>query len=192
MSKVFKNSAENRFRRMINYSFILSCVTLIFGLLILLVPNATNKVVGIITGILFLLSGLMSIYKYFKRDGARLYSLNLVYGILYSILGIVIIIFPFSVMTFVTVCLGIYLVITGALKLNYSFWIKKGSEESWPIVFATGILLIIIGILVMFNPFVQLTLTKLVGIFLILEAVLDFTSTLLFKQRAKEIRNIFW
>ena len=192
MSKVFKNSPENRFKRMINYSLILGVLTLLFGILILCMPKATNKVVGVVTGIVFLLSGIMSIYKYFKRDGAKLYALNLIYGILYSILGIVIMVYPFSVMTFVTVCLGIYLVITGALKLNYAFWLKKGSEESWPIILATGILLIIIGILVMFNPFLQLTVTKLVGIFLILEAVLDITSIILFKRRAKEIKNIFW
>ena len=192
MSKVFKNSPENRFRRMINYSLILGVITMLIGILILCMPKATNKVVGMITGIVFLLSGLMSIYKYFKRDGAKLYALNLIYGILYSILGIVIIVFPFSVMTFVNVCLGLYLVITGALKLNYAYWLKKGEEESWLIILATGILLIIIGILVMFNPFLQLTVTKLAGIFLILEAILDITGIILFKRRAKEIKNIFW
>ena len=99
VSKVFKNSAENRFRKMINYSLILSILILIVGIIILCIPKVTNKAVGVITGIVFLLSGLMSIYKYFKRDGAKLYALNLVYGILYSILGIVIMVYPFSVMS---------------------------------------------------------------------------------------------
>lgn len=189
---LFKNSIQSKFDRMLLYSLITSIITGILGLILLFLPEATNKVVGILVGIIFLISGVNAIYKYFHRDGAKLYSLNLVFGILYSILGVVIILYPFSVMSFVTVCLGLYLIVSGAMKMNYGFWLKRGNEDSWLITVATGILLIIFGIMVMFNPFVTLTLTKLAGIFLIIVAVLDITDTVLFKKRAKEIMDIFW
>lgn len=192
MASPLKKSIENRFNKMLNYSLITAIFTGIFGLILLFLPEVTNKVVGILVGIIFLLSGINTIYKYFHRDGAKLYSLNIVFGILYSILGIVIIIYPFSVMSFVTVCLGLYLIVTGAMKINYGLWFKRGNEDSWLITLVTGVLLIVFGILVVFNPFVSLTLTKLAGIFLIIVAVLDFTDTILFKKRAKEIRDIFW
>lgn len=189
---LFKNSIQSKFDRMLLYSLITSVITGILGLVLLFLPKTTNKVVGILVGIIFLISGVNAIYKYFHRDGAKLYSLNLVFGIIYSILGVVIILYPFSVMSFVTICLGLYLIVSGAMKINYGFWLKKGNEESWLITIATGILLIIFGIMVMFNPFVTLTLTKLVGIFLIIVAILDITDTILFKKRAKEIMDIFW
>ena len=188
----FKNSISNKFNKMLMYSIITSVITSIIGLILIFMPEATNKVVGILVGIIFLLSGINSIYKYFHRDGAKLYSLNIMFGILYSILGVVIILYPFSVMSFVTICLGIYLLVNGATKVNYSFWLKKGNEASWSITLATGALLIIFGILVMFNPFVGLTLTKLAGSFLLVVAVLDITDTILFKKRAQEIMDIFW
>lgn len=192
MAKGFKNSIENIYNRMMLYSIIAAVATVIVGFALLFLPNASNKAVGIITGIIFLIAGVNSIYKYFHRDGAKLYSLNLMFGILYVILGTVIIIYPYTVVEFVTVCLGIYMIINGASKINYGIWLKKGNEKSWLITLVSGILLIIIGILVIFNPFVSLTLTKLCGAFLIITGILDFTDTILFKTRSKEIMEIFW
>lgn len=192
MASGFKNSIENMYKRMIIYSLLTALFTIIMGIVLLLLPNATNKVVGIIVGIIFLIEGINSVYKYFHREGAKLYNLNLIFGVLYALLGVVIILYPFTVVEFVTVCLGIYMIINGASKVNYALWLKKGNEESWLITLATGILIAIVGILVIFNPFASLTLTKLAGAFLIITGILDFMDTILFRKRSKEIMEIFW
>ena len=190
MASSFKNSIENMYKRMITYSILTSILTVVAGVVLLLVPELTNKVVGIIAGIIFLLEGINSIYKYFHREGAKLYNLSLVFGVLYAVLGVVI--YPFTVVEFVTVCLGLYMIINGASKVNYALWLKRGNEDSWLITLATGILVAIVGILVIFNPFASLTLTKLAGAFLIITGILDFMDTILFKNRSKEIMEIFW
>ena len=180
------------YKRMITYSILAAIITIAAGLVLLFLPNLTNKVVGIIAGAIFLIEGINSIYKYFHREGAKLYNLSLVFGVLYSILGVVIIIYPFTVVEFVTVCLGLFMIINGASKVNHALWLKRGNEESWLITLATGILVAIVGVLVIFNPFASLTLTKLAGAFLIITGVLDFMDTFLFKNRSKEIMEIFW
>lgn len=192
MASPFKNNIANMYRRMITYSIVTSIFTVIAGVLLLFLPNVTNKVVGIIAGVIFLIAGINSIYKYFHREGAKLYNLNLIFGVLYSILGVVIIIYPFTVVEFVTVCLGLYMIINGASKVNYALWLKRGNEESWLITLATGILVAVVGVLVIFNPFASLTLTKLAGAFLIITGILDLMDTILFKNRSKEIIEIFW
>lgn len=192
MASGFKNSIENMYKRMIIYSLLTALFTIIMGIVLLLLPNVTNKVVGIIVGIIFLIEGINSVYKYFHREGAKLYNLNLIFGVLYALLGVVIILYPFTVVEFVTVCLGIYMIINGSSKVNYALWLKKGNEESWLITLATGILIAIVGILVIFNPFASLTLTKLAGAFLIITGILDFMDTILFRNRSKEIMEIFW
>lgn len=192
MESVFKNSIENRFKKMIIQNLVISAFIFLIGIILLFVPELSNKVIGIIIGVIFLITGISLLYKFFKRDGAKLYSLNILFGILDILLGLIIIIYPFSIITFVTICLGIHMVISGALKISYAFWLKKGSEESWTIPLVTGILLILFGFLVMFNPFAKMTLTQLVGAFLIIISVLETTDTILFKKRAKEIKNIFW
>ena len=192
MASGFKNSIENMYKRMIIYSLLTALFTIIMGIVLMLLPNATNKVVGIIVGIIFLIEGINSVYKYFHREGAKLYNLNLIFGVLYALLGVVIILYPFTVVEFVTVCLGIYMIINGASKVNYALWLKRGNEESWLITLATGILIAIVGILVIFNPIASLTLTKLAGAFLIITGILDFMDTILFRNRSKEIMEIFW
>lgn len=192
MASAFKNNVENMYRRMITYTLIVSVFTIVMGVILLLLTNLTNKVVGILTGIIFLIAGLNSIYKYFHREGAKIYNLNLVFGVLYAILGIVLIVYPFTVVEFVTACLGLYMIINGASKVNYALWLKRGNEDSWLVTLATGVLVAIVGVLVIFNPFASLTLTKLAGAFLIITGILDLMDAILFKNRSQEIMDIFW
>ncbi len=192
MANGLRNSIENIYKRMIWYSIGTALITIITGIVLLLVPELSGKVLGIIVGIIFLIEGINSIYKYFHREGAKLYNLNLVFGVIYAVLGVVIILVPSSVVEFITVCLGIYMIVNGASKVNYALWLKRGNEDSWLITLATGILVAIVGVLVIFNPFASLTLTKLAGAFLIITGILDFMDTILFKNRSKEIMEIFW
>lgn len=192
MARGFKNSIQNMYKRMITYSLIVALATICIGIILWFLPNVTNRVVGVIIGIIFLLSGITSIYNYFHRDGAKIYSLSLVFGAIYSVLGVVIILYPFTVVEFVTVCLGIYMIVNGASKINSGVWLKKGNEDSWLVTVATGILIAIIGVLVIFNPFASLTITKLSGAFLVITGIIDFMDAILFRQRSKEIMEIFW
>ena len=192
MANPFKNSIENVYNRMIIYSLLTAILAILVGLTLIFLPSVSNKIVGIIMGVVILLFGINAVYKYFHRDGAKIYSLNIVFGVLYSILGVVIILYPFSVMEFVTVCLGIFVIINGATKINYGVWLKKGNEDSWLVTLVTGIFLVIIGIMLVFNPFASLTLTQLCGAFLIIVGILNVSDTILFKKRAKEIMEIFW
>ena len=192
MANGLRNSIENMYKRMIWYSIGTALITIITGIVLLLVPELSGKVLGIIVGIIFLIEGINSIYKYFHREGAKLYNLNLVFGVIYAVLGVVIILVPSSVVEFITICLGIYMIVNGASKVNYALWLKRGNEDSWLITLATGILVAIAGVLVIFNPFASLTLTKLAGAFLIITGILDFMDTILFKNRSKEIMEIFW
>ena len=188
----FKNSIENIYNKMIIYSLITSILSIIVGLVLVFLPTVSNKVVGIIVGIIFLIFGINAVYKYFHRDGAKIYSLNIVFGVLYSILGVVIILYPYSVMEFVTVCLGLFVIINGATKINYGIWLKRGNEDSWLVTLVTGIFLVVLGIMLVFNPFSAMTLTQLSGAFLMMVGVLNVSDTILFKKRSKEIMEIFW
>ena len=192
MANPFKNSIENVYNRMIIYSLITAILSIIVGLVLIFLPAVSNKVVGIIIGIIILAYGITAIYKYFHRDGAKIYTLNIVFGVLYSILGVVIILYPYSVMSFVTVCLGLFVIINGATKINYGIWLKRGNEDSWLVTLVTGIFLVVLGIMLVFNPFSALTLTQISGAFLIIVGILNVSDTILFKKRSKEIMEIFW
>ena len=192
MATPFKKSIENVYNKMVIFSIISAIITIIVGIVLLFLPNLSNKVVGIITGVIFIIFGLTTAYKYLKRDGAKIYSLNLVFAILYLILGLVIIIFPFSVIEFVTVCLGLFLVVNGATKINYGLWLKRGNSKAWLVTLVAGILLVILGIMIVFNPFTAFALTQIAGAFLIISGILNLSDAITFKISSKEIMDIFW
>ena len=192
MARGFKNSAKNVFRRMNTLSIIVAIITIVLGLILLLMPEKTNKAVGIIVGTSVLLTGLSAIYKYFKRDGAKIYSLNLTFGVIFTTLGVLLLVYPYSVMQFVTICFGLAIIVNGASRINNAFWLKKGNEQSWLTTLGSGILVVAIGLLILFNPFANLTLTSLMGAFLTIMGVLDLVDAIAFSLRSEEIIDIFW
>ncbi len=183
---------ERRFNLMILISILVEVLLIIFGIVMLFDPNFSNKFMGVILGILFLLYAGSLIFNFFTRDGAKLYSLNIAFSVIVGIIGILLIVYPYALINFVITCLGIYIIISGAVKINYSLWLKKGQEESWYVVLANGIMLVILGILINANPFANMLITRIIGIFIIVSSVLKMSDTILFRKRSKEIMKIFW
>ena len=65
-------------------------------------------------------------------------------------------------------------------------------ESIYPLTLFIGLLMIIMGIITLINPFKGFMLvTKLIGIFLICSGLLDAMVCNLFRQRAKNILHIF-
>lgn len=192
MAKGFKNSSRNVFKRMNTYTIVVSIITMIIGLILLFLPEQSAKLIGVLAGIMVLCTGITSLYKYFKRDGAKIFSLNLTFGVVFCIIGALLIIYPYTVSQFVTICLGLAIVVNGATKINNAIWLKRGNEKAWLNTLASGVLLLVIGLLVLFNPFANLTLTSLVGAFLLICGVLDLVDAITFSLRSDEIIEIFW
>ena len=192
MGRIVRETIDERFNKMLTISIVSSIVIALVGAVLLFMPKLSNKLIGIIMGVLFILYGITTIYKYITRNGAKLYSLNLLYGIIILLIGVIIVLVPFSVTSFLTICLGLYLIIIGINKVTYGIWFKIGNHSSWLITLVIGIMLIFFGILILSNPFSSLTITRLVGAFLILASILDITDLILLKKRSDEISKIFW
>ena len=150
------------------------------GLILLLIPGTLNKIIGILIGAALLIVGVLAIIKYTKEkeEGS---NLNLVSGILYSVLGVIIIIYPYSIINLVTICLGVYLVINGLLKLKLSFNLKNVTDK-WIGTLIMSIVTVILGILLIFNPFAGITITKLAGAFLVIVAIFDLIDTYIIEK----------
>ena len=150
------------------------------GLVLLLIPGTLNKIIGILIGAALLIVGIIAIVKYTKEKESGS-SLNLVSGILYSVLGVIIIIYPYSIINLVTICLGVYLIINGLLKLKLSLVLKRVTDK-WIGTLVMGIVTIILGVLLIFNAFAGITITKLAGAFLVVVAVFDLIDTYIIQK----------
>lgn len=187
-----KTLNEKSFGNIIGTSIFGSIIMLICGLIVYLFPDKVNNLIGYLIGGLCFITGIDLLYKYIRRNGARLYSLNIIYTLLIVILGIIVILNPDSIAKFTTVCFGLYLIIKGASKISYGSWLKVGNHASWTLIFVTGLLLVIFGVLLFFDIFTAIDLTKLIGIFIILTSLLDIINLIMIKNKREEITKIFW
>ena len=196
MARIIRESGSKNIRKFNNFttsSIVASVVNIIIGVLVFIFSEQIGTLIGYIAGLIFIYTGILAIYKFIKRDGAKLYSLNIIFGILSVILGVVIIFVPTSVISYINIIFGIFLIILGGNKVTYGIWFKIGDDASWSITLVSGIMLILFGVLLIANPFESfLTATKLVGIFLILYNVLDITTSIMLRKRSDEIVKIFW
>lgn len=192
MAKYIKKNKTTIFNQMMVSSIASAILTGIIGCILFFVPELTNKVIGYIIGGIFLLYGIDTLLKYFKRDGAKLFSYSIVFGLLFLLLGLFIIIMPYTISAFVTVVFGIYLILMGGNKISCAVALKIGNHVAWLITLFIGILLITFGLLVITNPFASFTITKLIGVFLILSSILELTDAVLLRRRNTEIVKIFW
>lgn len=184
-----KKSIKKRFNKLIYGSWITSILFLLLGIFLLIKPQLANSLIGYFVGIVVSSSGVIALFNYFtNKNTLKFMNLQLIYGILTLIAGIAIIINPLSISSLIIICLGIWMVINGVLKLNTALLLKSNKEETWSLILFIAILTILCGSLLIFNPFDgTMIVTQVIGVFLIVYAILDSMQWILIKKRSKEI-----
>ena len=177
------------FNKVILSSILSSLLFIALGVFLLIKPGTANKVIGYTLGAIMLISGITSIIKYFtNKDQLSFFRFELVYGILSTLLSVFIIFNPLTVTGFITILLGLWMTISGTIKIQQALELKRYKEDYWMIALAISILTLILGVLVIFNPFDGTKLiTEVVGIFVILYGVLDIVEAILIRRNAKTL-----
>lgn len=187
------DKVSDRFKRNLAASIVNGLIMIVVGLFIYLFPDLTKRIISGIIGGLLVLTSVFLISKYINRKGAKLYSYNLLFGLIFLCLGTIMIIFPNLVFNNLVIFLGLYLILLGAVKISYGIWFKVGSDDSWLITFTVGIILILFGLILISNPFETiLTITQVIGLFLILTGVIEVVNNILVYKKTKDITKIFW
>lgn len=192
MKTNINKNIKTRFNKFIMINFIIELLIIIVGLVLIFYPDLTTKVVGtIISLLLFSYAGSLA-YNYFKRDGAKLYSFNIGAAIVIAVLGLILLFYPYSIMSFVTKIIALFLVFSGATRLNYVFWLKKANEKSWIMLLILSVTTMGLGFILLLDPFAYLDVTRILGTFMIISSLLRICDNHLFKSKQDEILKIFW
>lgn len=182
---------ESMFNKYMIANIVVSLTMIILGIVLYAYPEIAIKTVSWLIGIIFIIIGSLSVYSYIKKDRISLLAFNLVYGILSIVVGLFVALNPFAIANILTVSLGIWLLVSGALKVNYALRLKSIKELSWSLTLAVGIITILFAIMVLFNPFSKLIIVEVIGLFLIVYGVIDLTDILLIKKRSKNFIKSF-
>lgn len=172
--------------KIFNASIVTSAIILVLGIFLFIQPDTIIHMISIILGVIILIPGITALLNYFKTK----YSPNLVTGVVTVIIGIILIVNTKLVASILPFILGIYFVINGINRLQYALELKKDSTTSYLISLIISILIIVCGILFVFNPFGgALVITKVMGIYMIVYSVLDICNSIVIKKEMNDIHK---
>lgn len=174
-------------KKFFSSSLITSIILIILGVLLICQSEATILAIAYLIGGIILALGLVSAIKFFKNlNSEKKGELDLVYGIISVILGIIVVKNPEAIASIMPVILGISIIISSATKLQYAFELKANNNNLWKTTMILSIISTLCGLVLIFNPFKAISyFTKIVGVFIIIYAILDMVSTYTIKRNVK-------
>lgn len=182
----------NKFMRKFFKSSLFSSIGLaILGILLVFQSEITIVSISYIIGAILIAIGVLAILNYIKNIKDNVKSdLNIVYGIVCAVLGIIVIDNPQGIASIIPFVTGLIIIISSASKLEYSIELKKNNNDLWKSTMILSIITIICGLLLIFNPFKgAVFITKVVGILILLYSILDTISTITIRNTVKQLHE---
>ena len=159
---------------------VLSAVLCVLGLVLILFPEFSASMLGVACGIVLILFGIVKLVGYFSRDLYRLaFQYDLACGGLLILLGAVMLLRPDSLLNFICVALGIYILADGLFKIQIAVDARRFGLRRWWLILTEAILAAILGLVLIF----RLTdsarvLTVFLGITVLAEGILNLSTVI--------------
>ncbi len=170
-------------------SIITSIILAVLGILLIVATEATIISISYIIGGILILLGFFGLVDYIRKiDTETKTSVDLVYGIVTVILGVLIVMNPKAIASIINYVLGIIIVISSAVKLNYAIQLKGNNNSLWKSTIIFSLITTICGLILIFKPFTgAIVATKIIGAIVLIYAILNIISTLTIR---KEVLNL--
>lgn len=169
--------------------YLVLCVLFtVTGFIMLIWPHLTLSLLGLVLGIAMLVLGIAHIILYFTKDNSgAVLQMDLTEGVIFASFGA----FMLMHMEFVNMALpfgtGILLLIGGITKIQYALDMKRVYFSRWTVMLGFAAVLILLGVLLLYNPFKEAVMIRFIGASLILDGVLSLISILMLSHRRKQI-----
>lgn len=154
---------------------IMSVLLCVFGVLLIVVPDISLSVIGIVCGALFIVFGLVRLVGYFSKDLYRLaFQYDLAFGLLMIALGIIMLLSPESLMNFICIALGLSIFADGLFKVQIAIDSKRFGLSTWWLIMALAVITVVVGIALVARPSdSSRVLIVLMGVSMLCEGILD-------------------
>ena len=175
-------------------SILLDVLFIALGIFLVINPELSTRVSGVLIGIGLIVAGLYAIIKYvLNMDAAFIFTFELIFGILSIIAGVLVMANPLAIANFITIIIGLWFIVSAVIKGSIAMQFKNNNEETWILNLVISILTIVLGILLLTNPFsAYIVLSTYVGIMIIVYSGMDIVEQLLFRKRASNIEKILF
>ncbi len=183
---------ENIMKNFLKSSIITSIVLMILGILLIFQSETTIMIISYIVGGILVAAGALALVRYVKnaKEPRLNNELDIMYGIITIIFGLIIIKNYQAVASVIPIVLGIGIIISSAAKLNYAFQLRANKNNLWKTTMIISIISTIFGVILLFNPFkAAMGIMKVIGILIVIYAILDLISTIAIKSSVTKIHK---
>ena len=152
-----------------------AAVTLAAGLILLIWPKFSMKLICYLAGAILIVGGIFRIVGYFSKDLYRLaFQFDLAFGILTVVVGLIMVLHPDGVVSFIHFIVGILVLMDGLLKVQTTLDAKRFGLTEWWLIGVAALLTVLFGLLLVVNPFGSaVVLLRFMGITLLCEGILN-------------------
>ncbi len=170
---------------------IVPLIFLVVGILFIVFPESSLNVICYVLGALMLVAGVVRLgFAIFRPTGSRF--ADLIFAGVIIVVGILLLAAQSTVVDFVTVVLGIVLIIDAVLKIEENVALRKLNPVRWCIILAVAAVCIALGVAVVALSFAETVsvsdiLMIVVGISMLFDAV--YSIAILVYSALKEVKG---
>ena len=166
---------EEYIKKYSRYTILLSLALILLSIFLIAKPLESLNAIMIVIGIVLIISGIIQLISYFTSPKElKAFSFKLILGIISIILGIIVIVNTSAINTILTGVIGAWMIIQSIIKLQIAFNLKELANSNWKAIVLLSLLTLILGILIIFNPFgAIITIGRIYGIMLLISEIIN-------------------
>ena len=146
-------------------------IYLVLGLCLIIFPDKSGAVICYVAAAALLLDGLRHVICYFRGELSEVLSgYDLALGVSEILLALFAFIRPATVLSLLPICLGAALVVSGVIRLQRAFDLKRAGYSAWRTIIVMGAVVALLGLLMLINPFAT---SKILLVFLGISMVIN-------------------
>ncbi len=163
---------------------------IVLGLLFLLFPAVSAKLVCYILVGVFIIAGMRFLVLYFRSRLLSFFPTELLLGLLMLAIACVLLLEAEGIAALLPVILGAAIVVSSFIKLCHAFELKRAGWCGWVSVLVLSLIGLVFGVLMLINPFkVATTVMILIGAGLVYSGVTDLVAILFISQQIRRDMN---
>lgn len=169
-------------------SFIISSVlVLVVGLVMVIFPEISMETIGIIAAAYMITHGIVLIYLELLANKYYLPFDGILPGVFSILMGVVLCYKPSILPVVFTIIFGLWIIASSINFIKVALHLRN-TRLPWVQILIFGILDLIIGIVLLINPFAStVSIVVFTGIMLIVHSVIDIIDMSIIKKEVKEI-----
>ena len=153
----------------------ISDLSILVGAVLLIWPQMGVSVMCKVYGVFLLIYGLGKLSGYFTGDLFQLaFQYDFGLGIVSLILGFVLLLRTEHIVEFLAVCIGIFMLVDAALKIQTAIDAKKFGISKWWLILMMAIMVAFVGALLLLAPFeTGSVLVRVLGLSICIDGIMN-------------------